>query len=284
MSTEKSIRVVEFEGESREWRSWKVKFLALAARHNYRDIIDGSTALPDTSIEADNLSEEQVELLDKARSAHATLTLSMSSKTAAGRAVLRLVSNAASIHLPEGDPKIAWDKLIGKYERVTSSIRAATQKKFYGTMMSSKQDPHEYVEYLQEVRSDLERMSVQMSDEQFMMHILDTLPPSYEAVAEVLRDKVNEENTNIDDLTADLMARHSKMKENNKAQWKYKHRKSDELGLAAYGQFKGKCHNCGKRGHKTVDCYQKNENHKKKGANQKSGNGSFNGNCYHCGE
>ena len=53
-----------------------------------------------------------------------------------------------------------------------------------------------------------------MSDEQFMMHILDTLPPNYEAVAEVLRDNVNEENTNIDDLTADLMARHSKMKEN----------------------------------------------------------------------
>ena len=59
MSTEKSIRVVEFEGESREWRSWKVKFLALAARHNYRDIIDGSTALPDSSTEAANLSADQ---------------------------------------------------------------------------------------------------------------------------------------------------------------------------------------------------------------------------------
>ena len=150
--------------------------------------------------------------------------------------------------------------------------------------MSSKQDPHEYVEYLQEIRNDLERMSVQMSDEQFMMHILDTLPPSYEAVAEVMRDKVNEEETNIDNLTGDLMARHSKLRESNKTQWKHKHRKHDEIGLAAYGQFKGKCHNYGKRGHKTTDCYQKNENYKKKGANQKEGSGSFNGNCYHCDE
>ena len=61
--------------------------------------------------------------------------------------------------------------------------------------------------------------------------------------------------------------------------------------LAAYcKQYKGKCHNCGKFGHKSADPKypeHKNENkHGKKSKNcfdeEKKDTQNFNGKCYHC--
>ncbi len=43
---QKSIKVIEFTGKDRDWKIWSRKFLAVASRKGYKDLLTGVSAIP----------------------------------------------------------------------------------------------------------------------------------------------------------------------------------------------------------------------------------------------
>jgi hypothetical protein len=56
-----------------------------------------------------------------------------------------------------------------------------------------------------------------------------------------------------------------------------------EKALLSYKRFDGNCTFCGKKGHKTKDCFFKKQNNQKK-KNQRRNKQIFNGRCFKCGK
>ena len=139
--------------------------------------------------------------------AYSDLILSMNEDTACGRNALRLVSNATTIAFPEGSAVEAWNKLVAKFVRNTGMTLHIAHKTFYGATMKSFQDPVDYVEYLRQTRAELARMGASMTHNQFMVHVLTSLPPEYDTSVEILHRKfgATTDALTIDTMTEDIL-------------------------------------------------------------------------------
>ena len=109
----KQSYVVEFNGETKNYPKWKVKFSATAKMNGYWDILSGATTPPADSETIDE-SDAAGKLQAKNRKAHdkayASLVMAQQSDAA-----LNVVTLAVSTDHPDGDAKIAWDNLDKKY-------------------------------------------------------------------------------------------------------------------------------------------------------------------------
>ena len=102
-----------------------------------------------------------------------------------------------------------------------------------------------------------------MSNNDLIEHALNHLPDCYEISVSKLEDRIDDKNNpvTIDQLRNELNLRFERMKGKNDDNNK-KYNEEEETALLA-GGFKGKCHKCGKIGHKARDCREKT-NYKKK--------------------
>ena len=65
-STTKSIRVVEFGGEQKEYHTWRQKFKECAQINGYAQFLEGTTAIPSkSSFETAQAVDEDQRTLDK---------------------------------------------------------------------------------------------------------------------------------------------------------------------------------------------------------------------------
>ena len=127
---EKSIKVIYFSGKSAGWRVWNRKFMARANRIGYKKILEGKSTIPSqTEYETaeakdtkdrtndDKMTSDNYRLNEKA---YEDLLLSIDGETKTGKVAFNLVDNAVTTANPEGDSKIAWDRLINKYAPKTA--------------------------------------------------------------------------------------------------------------------------------------------------------------------
>ena len=85
-----------------------------------------------------------------------------------------------------------------------------------------------------------------MTNEQFMIHVLNNIPSDYKMDVSKLEDRIgaSEHPLEIEDMQAALSLTFERMNNGNSLG-------SDEKETAlAAGQFKGRCSKCGKFGHK----------------------------------
>ena len=129
-----------------------------------------------------------------------------------------------------------------------------------------------------------------------ILHILEGLPKEYDALITVAsNDLDNSTNPMTLDRLRKMIRSHYQRLQKSK-----EHNKKEEA-LVTYQPFKGRCRNCGKFGHKAVDCRSKNNNNANnnnrnqnqysRNANNKNNNTMNNNNnnrpnvqCYHCGK
>ena len=208
---EKSIRIITFTGKRNDWRQWSKKFLAVAERREYRTILQSD---PDT------LTLNDEEKKKKNSMAYNDLLLAMTDDVSFG-----LVDEATSANYPEGDARIAWGKLMQRYESQTNASRVKMMGQFTSSRLKKNhQDPDPWISELKLMRIRLKKMGSNIDDEYFMMHIMNNLPSAYDGLIENLEDKLD---STFDPLT---------------------------MGVLRAKTFKGRCHNCGKFGHKAIDC------------------------------
>jgi len=112
-------------------------------------------------------------------------------------------------------------------------------------------------------------MKALISDEDFIVHVLNNLLANYKVQISKL-EKWFSSTTNpltIQDMWNELNLKYTRLKQQSKAQ------KEVDQALAAFWQYKSKCTNCGKFGHKSAECQSKNSAKNKSGRErQKSKN------------
>jgi hypothetical protein len=141
------------------------------------------------------------------------------------------------------------------------------------------------------LRLKMEEMGSEISDTQFLLHVMNNLTPEYENQVNLLERRIDDEFNplSIEDLREEFNLHYERLniqkRDENHKDWQ-----DQDHALYAGGQFKGKCRLCGKTGHKAVDCRLRNADEKNKYNNNESGNKdnnrgkTFTGTCNYCGK
>ena len=264
MSTEKSIRIISFTGKKQDWRKWSRKFLAMAVKRGYKDVLLGVLKTKGSMTD-----EEKV----KNGHAYNDIMLSMNEDVSFG-----LVDEACSEEMPEGDSALAWKRLEAKYDSQTNSSKVKLMKQLNKSKLKSKDDdPDHWVSELEVIRARLKKMKVSIEDDYFMMHILNNLPDEYDNLVDTLEDKIDAKSDplTLESLREKLSSKYEKLQDKGDELDEDAQEVEEETALAGFGSFKGRCYVCGKFGHKGSECPDR--------ANQ-NGTKKFAGKCNYCGK
>ena len=277
---EKTIRVISFSGKKSDWPIWEEKFLARAARKRYKDVLLGKMEIPKSTDEFTATTTEgkkKAEIKDLNELAYQDLILSIDGTTKAGRVAFQIVKTSKGKDYVDGNAAVAWQRLRKKYAPTRAPSLLLLKKKFAQSRLKDKNsDPDEWLTELEDMRTQLSEMKMEMSDNDFIIHVLGNLPEDYEIEVSKLEDRIGKDLT-IDDVRESLNLRFEKMKKSGKSDNDDDSDDDDdgknEKALFAK-QFKGKCRECGKYGHKAVDCRSKGKSNNGSSSNNSNNNGS----------
>jgi hypothetical protein len=99
----------------------------------------------------------------------------------------------------------------------------------------------------------LEELGSRISDNQFILHILNNMTDDYDLQLAMMEKRVTDKSNplTIDEIRDDLNLR---FKRSNEKQNEESENDNNQEVAFFGGQFKGKCQNCGTIGHKAKDC------------------------------
>lgn len=274
MSTEeKSIRIIEFSGKQGDWDGWSEKFLARAKRKGYKKLLLGTEKVP---------TQEQIELAETSTSApdkkiiklgelnelaYEDIVLSINHTSSAGKVAFSLIKNCKSDEFPEGNCRMAWERLVKKYEPHTAPKLLKLKKELMNMRLDDvSKDPDEWITDLENIRVQINQIDLvsKMSERDLMIHIMNSLPEQYDPVIDnleirLMKDVDDENYLTLDHLREKLSDRYARIMD------KEERRDERDKGLRANDEyFKGTCHQCGKYGHRKQHCPEnRNEQEKR---------------------
>jgi hypothetical protein len=309
-----SIKVIYFTGKSQGWRVWNKKFLARANRLGYKKLLLGEEAIStEAEIQAVNnrlalglpnqaavIDEKNLELYQLNERAYEDLLLSIDGESKQGRVAFNFVENAVTPDTPEGNCKIAWDRLVNKYAPKTAPSYIQLKKEFANSRLkSAAHNSDDWITDLEFYRTQMNNVQIpgksDMSEVDLIIHILSDLPEEYEVVVSKIEEKLKTQPSavTLEDVRTDLNSRFKRIQKHEEETTNEKGLSTktieqlaelDETALAAFiKQFKGLCNKCGKYGHKGADCKSndKNNDDNPSGYDKDRGN---RGQCYYCGK
>ena len=99
-----------------------------------------------------------------------------------------LVKNAKSDDFPDGNCKVAWDRLVSKYALHMASSLLKVMSEFHNSKLEfMDKEPNKWISHLEWLRIQMNEFSNKgnVSDEEFMIHILNNLPKEYDIILNV---------------------------------------------------------------------------------------------------
>jgi len=257
-SDDKAIRVISFSSEQADWSYWEEKFLARAKRKGYKGVLLGTVAIPkdaDTIDESTTAGKESKKAKDMNELAYEELILSIDTTNSQGKVAFQLVKSCKTTDYANEDSKLAWKRLKDKYAPKVAPKKMELKSEFQRSCLKNVGDDlDEWITNLEGIRSKLKDMGSDISDEDFLIHVLNNLPSEYEVQVSKLEDKLGSAMNalTIEDVRNELNLKYARMK-----------RTSDDGGesekaLSMINHFKGKCTHCGKQGHKGSECWHAN--------------------------
>jgi gag-polypeptide of LTR copia-type len=98
-----------------------------------------------------------------------------------------LIHKAKTKLLPDGDAALAWASLVSKHEPKTSANRVALKLEFENSELKSvKKDPEDWIAGLESLRTKIYNAGCEITDFDFIIHIIHNLPKEYESIADKL--------------------------------------------------------------------------------------------------
>jgi gag-polypeptide of LTR copia-type len=124
-----------------------------------------------------------------------------------------------------------------------------TERTFRESKLSKDEDLDVWIANLEDLRIKLEVMGSSMTDKQFMIQILNSLTEEYELQMLLLEKRIVDVNNplTIEKLKEELTLRFERLTSKTDSA---KLKSSFDKKAMFMRQFKGKCCNCGKLGHK----------------------------------
>jgi hypothetical protein len=232
---EKSIRVILFSGQKKEWTIWKAKFLARSNKKPYRYVFnDKDNELKVKVAETTTITDQDGKVITQGPSvedkqeilnnmvqnadAYDDLLLSMDSSTNHGRIAFNIVRRAT---YTDGtvNARYAWKRLSDKFEPRTTPNRAKLQNQFFSARCTTNQDPEAYVSYMEDLRTLLEEAGGEpISEEQFITQVVNTLPILYDTLVERLEERVGNKDPRlrltVEELSEKLSLRFTRNSQN----------------------------------------------------------------------
>ena len=270
--SEKTIGIVQFSGKHSDWRMWLKQFLAVSCKKKYKDILLGTTTVPkesETLDESDDTNKAKIKAQEANKSTYGHLILANPHQVA-----FNILDKAVSADLPNGDARLAWVRLSDKYDSKTSATVVQLSNEFINSKLTDiTEDPEEWIVELEILRARLDHMKYPITDLHLMIHVLHNIPEQYYLVVKADEKLLSDANNSltIKTLKTDL---HDKW-----VRLGLRNRTHEVEGEAFIGpkQFKGRCNNCGKWGHKAADCPDSSDGNGKSNRSARSSGGGNDG-------
>ena len=179
-----SIKVIHFSGKKVDWSVWSEKFLARAKMRGYRDILLGKEKIPTDKDEpedtaSDAVKEKYKKVRDANELAYLDLILCIEGNTQIGRVAFGCVKGSKTEDVSMGDSRVAWVRLTNKFAPTTAPSRLHLRALFNASSLKPKQNPDEWLTYLEDLRDQLIAAGSVMTDEVLLEHALNKVTPEY---------------------------------------------------------------------------------------------------------
>jgi hypothetical protein len=235
------------------------EILAKAKRSGIKDVLLGKVLIPKSSEVFDERTDEgkrMLRIIDLNEMALTELVLSIDVNSSSGKITSGIVKSCKTKDYEDGHAGLAWEKLEKKYDPVSAPSLVKTERLFRECKIGKDEDPETWIINLEDLRLKLEVMGSFMTDYQFMVQVLNSLTNDYELQMLLLENRIGskENQLSIDESKEELILRYERLL------MKTETAKVNDLGeekVCVVTQFKSKCRNCGKIGHKAAQCKSK---------------------------
>ena len=260
--------LVTFDGDDEQWVDWKVKLEAIGRKKGWWDVLTNEDIVIDReSVEA--VEMENVRLNDEA---FMYLTI------ACEKQAFKYVSNN------ENSARKSWKDLTKRYDQVSERDLVGLHKQFGECKLKSKyDDPKFWFDEIERLRKKItEAGGQEKTDAEVIAHILIMAPK--EEYGEITRSlRVNERTQDLTEVKRtyqEFWKDYILTEGNSESKTGEAYHTEEAGGKKPWKRFKGTCNNCGKQGHKKVDCWELHPE-KKKGGKPK---GQEKRKCFNCNE
>ena len=178
---EKSICVLTFSGKDEDWDMWSKKFLAMAQRKKYKDILTGKTNIPKEDATLTN--EDEKKAREANEKAYSDLILSCTDEVSFG-----LVEGAITKDNPSGDSALAWKEFNEEYDPDVGTALADLKREFAQSKLDVEQKPEEWIRSLEKIQTKLKTHGHEIMKDDMILHILSNLPEEYDNTIERLEE------------------------------------------------------------------------------------------------
>lgn len=222
MSNEKSVKICVFNGKEQDYRQWADQILALMLVKDpaYKNLLTGATAVPTASeVAAAKAATPRdtavIEASEKAAQVFATLLLAMQGSTSKGKIAYAIVTGARNIDHPDGNPKLAWDRLEHKYSPRNADELLNLKKELQECKLTRGDDPDGWITDLEYIMVRMTKIQVAgastTTETDLMMHILGNLTGDYDTLVPNLQKDLDAGNLTIEQIRTELNAQYKEI-------------------------------------------------------------------------
>jgi gag-polypeptide of LTR copia-type len=123
------------------------------------------------------------------------LILSIDVSNRNGKIAFGIVKSCKSKEFEDGNAALDWEKLKKKYDPISAPSLVKTERMFRESRLGKNEDPEIWINNLEDLRIKLETMGSVMTDDQFIVQVLNSLTSDYELQMLLLEKQIgNKDN------------------------------------------------------------------------------------------